>query len=221
MKPVVLAIFAHPDDEAFGPGGTLALLANSHDIHIVTVTGGEAGKCSIDHPNEDLHHVRMRELADSAKILGVTEVDFFGYKDGTLSNDLYLGLAEKILRKLNELEPEVIITFDKLGVSGHIDHITVSLATTFALSKTKLNSELWYFCIPDEEQKIMSDDYFIFFPDGHKKSDVDKVIDVSTVWDKKVGAIQAHSSQKHDGDRILEILESLPKEEYFFVHKPK
>lgn len=220
MKPVVLAVFAHPDDEAFGPGGTLALLSKTHDVYIVTVTGGEAGKCSIDHPNEDLHSVRMRELHESAKILGVKEVDFFGYKDGTLSNNLYLGLAEKILHKLKELKPEIIITFDNLGVSGHIDHITVSLATTFALSKTNFNSELWYFCIPDEEQEIMSEGYFIYFPHGHKKSDVDKVIDVSTVWDQRIGALHAHSSQKHDGDKILTIIENFPKEEYFFLYNP-
>ncbi|MBI2637373.1 MAG: PIG-L family deacetylase, partial [Candidatus Sungbacteria bacterium] len=42
-KKTIVAIFAHPDDEAFGPAGTLAKLALAHDVYVICATKGEAG----------------------------------------------------------------------------------------------------------------------------------------------------------------------------------
>ena len=43
-QKVVLGVFAHPDDESFGPGGTLAVLAEDHDVHLLFVSKGESGE---------------------------------------------------------------------------------------------------------------------------------------------------------------------------------
>jgi LmbE family N-acetylglucosaminyl deacetylase len=75
-----------------------------------------------------------------------------------------------------------------------------------------------YYCIDDTFRTHISD-YFIYFPPGYKKSEIDETIDVSSVWDKKVTALNKHESQKADIDTILPILQKLPKEEYFLVKK--
>lgn len=65
VKPGLLAVFAHPDDETFRPGGTLALLAcGGFPVHVLTATRGEAGSCG-DPPlctSEELAAVREKEL---------------------------------------------------------------------------------------------------------------------------------------------------------------
>src|SRR6266480_592737 len=106
MKPVV-GIFAHPDDEAFGPSGTLAKFANEgRDVYIICVTRGEAGDNNSD-KTHDLKDIREEELEASAKELGVKEVFFLDFKDGTLSNNVYHEVADKLEEQLEKLEPEI------------------------------------------------------------------------------------------------------------------
>src|SRR3989338_3179000 len=129
-----------------------------------------------------------KELRCSAQILGVKEVYFLGFADGTLSNSLYHRLAAKIEQKLKLLKPQTVLTFEPRGISGHIDHITVSLATTYVFYKLPFVQKLLYFCISEEERKLIKD-YFIYFPPGYKKSQINQIVDVSDVWDTKVASM--------------------------------
>lgn len=218
MRKTVVCVFAHPDDEAFGPSGTIYKLAKENDIYVLCATKGQAGQDSRSETGTNLTSRRAKELKTSAKRLGVKKVYFLGFKDGTLSNNLYHKLAEKIKTHLESLKPEIVITFEPQGISGHIDHITVSMATTFVSKKLVFVKELWYHCIT-EERAALRKDYFIYFPPGYKRSDIDKIVDISDVWDVKVKAMRTHESQKHDADRILKDAGQFPKEEYFLVKK--
>lgn len=215
MRTTVVAVFAHPDDEAFGPAGTLALLSKTHDVYLITATGGEIGKNSLKKTTNDLSEIRHQELLESAKILGVKKVYFLNFTDGTLSNSHYHKLAAKIKNILEELQPITVITFEPRGISGHIDHITVSFVTTYVFNRLKTIKNLYYYCILESERRRQPDDYFIYFPKGYKKSATDWEVDIEEVWDTKVKAMKAHKSQKHDADTILSTLEKLPKKEYF------
>jgi LmbE family N-acetylglucosaminyl deacetylase len=62
-------------------------------------------------------------------------------------------------------------------------------------------------------------DYFIYFPPGYNENEVDEIVDISKYWDQKIKAIRAHASQKKDADRLLKIIQKLPKKELFFVIK--
>lgn len=219
MKKVALAIFAHPDDESFGPGGTLAKLSQTHDVYLLTATGGEAGFCSIENPQEKLSDIRARELHKAAEILGIKGVFFLGFKDGTLSNDRYHKIARCIEEKLDEFDPEIVMTYEPKGVSGHLDHIAISFITTYVIKNLHTKPELWYYHVSFPEYEVIGKDYFIYFPPGIKKEDADKIIDVSEVWEKRIEALHAHLSQRHDGDKVLKALENLPKEEYFTLLK--
>lgn len=209
-KQSIVAVFAHPDDEAFGPAGTIAQFAKNHDVYILCATKGEANG------NRQLGQIRSKELLKSAKILGAKGVYFLGFKDGCLCNSLYHVLAQKIEEKLKLIAPETIMTFEPRGISGHIDHITVSMVTTYVFYKLPFIKTLLYHCISREIRNKVGD-YFIYFPPGYKRGEIDKVINIEDVWETKVKAMLAHKSQITDAERILKMSRNLPKEEYFLV----
>jgi LmbE family N-acetylglucosaminyl deacetylase len=219
MKPVV-AVFAHPDDEVFGPGGTLALFAKEgRDVYIITVTNGDAGMNSLSEDDgRSLGEIRTDELKASAKAIGVKDVFFLNYKDGTLSNNLYHDIADKVQAKIEELQPEIMVTFEPRGVSGHLDHIAVSMISTFVFEKVHFVKELWYYAM-NEYARSFQGEYFIHFPPGYKDEEISKVVNIEPVWEQKVTAMQQHKSQKHDIDRILGAFQKRRKEDYFIIVK--
>jgi LmbE family N-acetylglucosaminyl deacetylase len=209
MKSLV-CVFAHPDDEAFGPSGFIAKEALTRDVYIICVTNGDS------YGDTKLGKIRKEEIQTSANILGVKKVFFLGYKDGTLSNNLYHELAGKIEDVVKSLKPDTLLTYEPRGVSGHIDHIAVSLITTFVYQKLKFVNTLLYHCMPETQRKFVRG-YFIYFPPGYKKEEIDRVEDVKEVWNKKIEAIKAHKSQDKDGKTILSFMHIIPKKEYFMV----
>jgi LmbE family N-acetylglucosaminyl deacetylase len=214
MKPLV-AVFAHPDDEAFGPGGTLATFVKERDVYVICVTDGDAGKNSST-KTKSLAEIRKDEIEESTKILGIKQVFFLGYKDGTLCNNVYHEIAEKIEKLISPIKPEILLTFEPRGVSGHIDHMAVSMITSFVFERSAFVKELWYYCL-SRHARGLQESYFIYFPPGYKDSEIDRVVDVTPVWKQKLTAMHKHESQKHDIDRILKTFEKRTKEEYFLI----
>lgn len=220
MRPLI-AVFAHPDDEAFGPAGTLALMAKERDVYLVCVTNGDAGDNNSD-KTEAIDKIRREELHASAKALGIKEVIFLGFHDGTLSNSIYHEVAAKLKEVIERLQPEIIMTLEPRGISGHIDHVTVSMVTSYVFEHVDFINELWYFCLTQEERRVNAEklgDYFIYLPPGYKKEDISKTIDVSPVWEQKVEAAVKHESQKPDVQAHLESYKMLPHEENFIILK--
>jgi LmbE family N-acetylglucosaminyl deacetylase len=70
--------------------------------------------------------------------------------------------------------------------------------------------------MPETQRKFVRG-YFIYFPPGYKKEEIDRVEDVKEVWNKKIEAIKAHKSQDKDGKTILSFMHIIPKKEYFMV----
>ncbi len=228
----LLVVTAHPDDESFGPGGTIARYAKEGvEVHVMCATRGESGENSLDVGSEkweaghrsgklevgkdqQLHTVREQELLSASKILGVKKVEFLNFIDGTLNNAQYHAVAEKIIQKINDFAPQVIITFDQNGVSGHLDHVAISFITTYAYLKTTAPQKLYYHCVSPAWQRQITD-YFVYFPPGRTPAEITTMIDVSSVWDIRVEAMKQHKTQMHDVARLLEIMNSVPKEEYY------
>lgn len=217
MKPLV-CIFAHPDDEAFGPGGTIALEAKKRPVYIISATKGEAGLEKGKKAGNNLGRIRTKELLASARILGVKKVFFLGFRDGTLSNNLYHELAKRIERILRNLKPDTILSYEFRGVSGHIDHITVALVAAFVFRRLPFIKTLMQHCIPEATARGRKD-YFIYFPPGYKKSEIDLTVDIRAVWETKVKAMTPHQSQIHDIKRILKMAKNWPKKEYFLLQR--
>ncbi|OGK19971.1 hypothetical protein A3C23_04700 [Candidatus Roizmanbacteria bacterium RIFCSPHIGHO2_02_FULL_37_13b] len=214
----IIAVFAHPDDEAFGPSGTIAKLAKDNNVILLCATRGEAGEHHDPAEQARLAQIREKELENSAKILGVKQIHFLGFKDGELCNNLYHKLAESIEHYCKKYQPGMLITTELRGISGHLDHIAVALTTTYVFYRLPYIKELYYYCLT-EDRREQIEDYFIYFPKGYNKSDIDLTNDISDVWEQKINSIRAHESQKKDGTTIISRLQKLPKAEHFQILK--
>jgi N-acetyl-1-D-myo-inositol-2-amino-2-deoxy-alpha-D-glucopyranoside deacetylase len=147
MEHSLMAIYAHPDDEAFGTGGTISRYASEGvKVYLVSATRGEAGE--ISDPSlatpETLGCVREDELRCAAETMGVTQLVFLDYRDsgmaGTPENQdpsaFINAPAEEVVPRLvsliRGLRPEVIMTFEPNGGYGHPDHIAIHKHTVAA-----------------------------------------------------------------------------------------
>lgn len=143
----LLATFAHPDDEAFGTGGTLArTAAGGADVTLVCATRGEEGEISDANlaTPETLPAVREDELRCASRALGINEPIFLDYRDsgmaGTPQNKdprafINAPVDEVVARLvgfIRRLRPQVVITFDPNGGYGHPDHRTIHRHTVAA-----------------------------------------------------------------------------------------
>ncbi len=134
MTKQMLLIFAHPDDESFALGGTIAKYADQGvTITLVTATKGEAGKVAEICKPEELGQIREQELMRAAKVLGIARVIFLGYRDKEVPIAPPLEIVEKIIRIIREVRPQVIITFGADGSSGHRDHLAMHHFTKAAI----------------------------------------------------------------------------------------
>lgn len=145
----LLVSLAHPDDESFGNGGTLAYYAGrGARVVLICATNGDVGEISDGRlaTAETLALVRLEELRCACLYLGVSDLRLLNYRDsgmqGTPDNGhphcLYRAdldeVTEKIVRIIREVRPEVVVTFDETGGYGHPDHITVHRATVAAFA---------------------------------------------------------------------------------------
>ena len=145
MKPrrVMLAVLAHPDDETFGIGGTLALYAKRGvDVYLICATRGEAGLVQENHLEgyTSIAELRENELRCAAQKLGIREVYFLDYRDSgmptsvdnrhpqALINAPFQEVIGKIVAHIRKLKPQVVITFDPIGGYSHPDHIYIHQA---------------------------------------------------------------------------------------------
>ena len=138
MSRTLLAFLAHPDDESFGPGGTLAKYAREGvDVHIVIATDGAAGSVeeAFAEQRAQLAEVRAGELERAVEVLGGT-LHRLDYRDSGYKNDepnnghseafINADMDEavgKMVHLLREIRPQVVVTHDETGGYFHPDHI--------------------------------------------------------------------------------------------------
>lgn len=148
----ILAVLAHPDDEAFGMGGTLALYASQGvEVTLACATLGEAGIVEESYLSEGqtVAELRSAELACSANTLGLHKVIKLGYRDSgllgwpdnthpkALINQPLEQVADHIADVIRQVKPDVVLTFDPIGGYRHPDHIRVHEATVRAFANVR------------------------------------------------------------------------------------
>jgi LmbE family N-acetylglucosaminyl deacetylase len=137
MTGRLLCVFAHPDDEVFCAGGSIAKYsAQGFEVMVVSVTKGDAGQIRDANiaTRRTLGSVRAAELQQSCHHLGVHKAICLDYGDGTLKDLDMRVLVEDVVKIIREFRPDVVITFGPDGAYGHPDHVTIGEATTIACS---------------------------------------------------------------------------------------
>ncbi len=147
QQRILLAVVAHPDDESFAIGGTLArYAAQGAQVHVIVATDGSAGTVTPEalDGHASIAELRMEELRCAAEQLGLTGTHLLGYRDsgmpGSPENEHPDALAAapleavaaKVARYIRELKPQVVITHDPIGNYHHPDHIAIHQATVQA-----------------------------------------------------------------------------------------
>lgn len=139
--PRLLAVTAHPDDEALGCGGVLARYAGEGcETFLVTATRGQRGRFegvpegAPGHPGrEALADIREEELRASAAVLGVRDVVVLDYEDQLLDRAAVDVIVPQLVAHVRRIRPDVVVTFPPDGAYGHPDHVAISQFTTAAL----------------------------------------------------------------------------------------
>ena len=170
-RPLTLmAVHAHPDDEAIGTGGILAKYSDEGvRTVLVTCTNGELGDApggvKPDDPGHDEDVVvplRLKELQASCEVLGVSQLELLGYHDSGMvgwpqndaPNSFWRTPVEESSARLADLmrkyEPQVVVTYDENGFYGHPDHIQANRVTRAALERSGIAPKLYYTAVGRE-----------------------------------------------------------------------
>lgn len=192
MKGKIMAVLAHPDDETFICGGTLARYARlGMEITLVCATKGEMGS-RIGVPafatRETLPAVREAELRSACRALGIADLRFLGLRDKTVDYYDPGDLAERIAAVMQAVSPDVVLTFHE-AIGGHSDHCAIGRATRMAYEMAKGDASLYYVMggwMPFEEQWRRS---------GAGATRVTRIAVTGDAAAAKVDAYRAHRTQ--------------------------
>lgn len=134
----MLFVFSHPDDESIACGGSIYKYSKlGWQVHLICATDGEAGsKGSYSNVMPDqLGALRRKELEKAGSTLGISSITFLGYKDGQMAHQTVGELEDIVYRKMSELAPDVVITFEPKGITNHPDHTKLTTVVTYAFQK--------------------------------------------------------------------------------------
>lgn len=213
-------IFAHPDDETFAVGATVARYAHEGvEISLFCATDGNAGRTSdvpVNSP-EELATVRRNEVISAARYLGIREVETPGLPDKGLAALDPEVLTGEIVAFLREHRPDVVITFGPEGApTGHPDHRAISRAATMAFFLAGLPNEYAEAGIPHRAARLY---YHTFYP-PKPGAELQRVglpptarLDARPWHKQKRGAFLAHATQRVHQPRFEEL--AMTDEEWF------
>ena len=197
--PVLLAVLAHPDDESFRCGGTMALLAQRGvRVHVLTATRGGAGSCgnpplcSVD----ELPDVREHELRCACAVLGIEPPLLLDYRDGALADVDEEEAVAQVVAVIRKLLPQVLLTWPPDGLSGHPDHTAVSHWTSLAFRQAAAlgpdaPAALYHLSVSRSVAQALGLSHLHALPDDQ----VTLTVNVSPVWEQKLAALHCHRTQ--------------------------
>ena len=199
-----LVVTAHPDDVDFGAAGTIATwVAQGTAVTYCILTDGDAGGFDPAVPRSDIPRIRRAEQVAAARILGVDDVRFLGYRDGQL--EVSQGLRRDISRVIRQVRPQRMLiqsperNWARIPAS-HPDHLAAGESAIFSIYPDARN--------PFAHPSLLSDEG----PDAWSVHDVwvmggptpNHVMDVTDVFSTKIAALRAHESQTAHMDDLEE-----------------
>lgn len=216
LRPTILAVFAHPDDEAFSVGGTLTHYARKGvRVVLACATRGEAGKITVPGMTvDDLGVQREQELRRACEALEIEPPIFLDYHDSgryertrtddpvAMLNVNPLDVETKLRALIADIRPQVILTFDPHGGYGHVDHLQIHRATSAAFFSTGHlpgggPQRLYFTALTTEAAKMVSQlgqdlDPLVY---GVDAGTVAVTMNVAPYAENKKAALAAHGTQ--------------------------
>lgn len=206
-SPSVLAVVAHPDDESFGLGALLSEAAGAGSrVGVLCLTHGEAS--TLHGVEGDLAAIREEELQQAAKRLGACWVRCLGRPDGGLAAQ-ERELTDEVLAAMQVFSPDLLLTFDNTGITGHPDHIAVAHATVRAGRSRDIPVLAW--TIPDSVADELVAEGMTGFV-GRPASQISYVVEVDRSVQRQ--AVQDHPSQAVPGSPLWRRLDLLGDHEH-------
>ena len=226
----LMAVHAHPDDESSSTGGVLAKYSDAGiRTVVVTCTNGEFGD-TLDgvKPGQDGHdeqavaQIRLAELREACKHLGVTDLELLGYHDSGMPDwdykdrpDAFCNIpqdqvAARIGALIEQYRPQVLVTYDDKGAYQHPDHVHAARCAQAAVAATgipdklyltamrrsgwrRLNEELRARGVEVPDPGEIDEDTLRQIEESEKRITTD--VDIRPVLDRKRAALLAHASQ--------------------------
>lgn len=200
-RPALLAVYAHPDDEAVRAGGTLAMLASRGvRVHLVCATRGEAGQMeALLCERADLGRVREEELAGACRALGIEPPVVLGYPDGGLARVQPAPVVDYLVRAMAQWDVSAVLTFGPDGISRHPDHVAIGRMARQAFWRSRQGragalarpAYLYHQVVPARVAR----EFGLGGVPGVPDERVTHTIDVSAWLEVKMGALACHRSQ--------------------------
>lgn len=204
-RPVnrVLVVTAHPDDVDFGAAGTIATLTDAGvEVAYCIVTNGDAGGFDPSTPRTEIPRIRQEEQTAAAKEVGVSELHFLGYPDGSV--EVTLQLRKDISREIRRFKPDVVMTqspvrdFTRI-YGSHPDHLAVAEATMSAVYPDARNPFTFTDLIDEGFEPHTA--WQIWIMGGPNPN---KWVDTTDQFDRKIRALLCHESQHQNPQGMTE-----------------
>lgn len=223
----VLAVFAHPDDESLAAGGALALSAAcGYRVSLLCLTRGE-GRSALPDDAGDVAQMRARELQEAARHLGMTTVRLGTFRDGYLPWEDADAVQSCIRGVIDEVQADVVVTFDEDGLYWHPDHIAV-YQHVMAVVRAMGPAAPAVFCVsmPQGPMRALADGAPVLGINadafGADAPEPTWRLNVVGAIDAKMRAVRAHHSQV-TGDPLelatpAQMLAALGVEHYRYAH---
>jgi LmbE family N-acetylglucosaminyl deacetylase len=209
--PAILCVFAHPDDESFGPAGTIArYVTQGVPVDVLTFTPGQHGArpAPLETP-DDLGRLREYELRAACAVLGVRNLTLLDYMDGELDRADVNDLVDHVLAAIRHSSADTIITFGPLGITRHADHIAAHRAAMAAVQRSDRPVQVFYAALEVEWARRMNLDL-----DGPEVQPTHR-IDTSGFAEHKFMALACHSSQEDAREFFMQMLQGMPREDLY------
>ena len=226
-RPRLAAVFAHPDDDVYQLGGSLAIHAGSLELTVVVCTSGDAGPIWVPEiaTRETLGRVRESEELAALAAVGAADADvrFLRHPDWHLPEVPFEELVTQIGSILLEVEPHVVVTFGPDGLTSHHDHIRAGDAATEAFARVCADREgapfrrLYHTALARSDvdrfyegvrdlDVSFGEEKELFNPVGVSDERITVRVEIGSVGERKLAAILAHRTQVGEWERIPEPL---------------
>lgn len=153
----ILYVFPHPDDESFGPAGAINQQVNDgNEVHLLTLTKGGATQVrhQLNLSIEEMGEIRHKEMLAVKKTLNLSGFTILNYPDSGLKELDPRLLEREVLKEIERIEPNIVITYPVHGGSGFHDHLVTYSVVKRVFLEMKDNGasylkRLAFFTMPD------------------------------------------------------------------------